>query len=128
MAEWGPGWWEPYASGEVVPFNPEAIAVAARALAVLVGDGRSYDEDPDMREAFAESARVAVGVYLEQADKKLVALEIRDAREAGFAAVSEDLGRTPTATRLAVWRAVRIYQEATERAVLGDDAAPFGEP
>jgi len=61
------------------------------------------------------------------ADKKLVALEIRDAREAGYAAVSEDLGRTPTATRLAVWRAVRVYQEATERALLGDDAEPFGE-
>lgn len=65
MVNYGPGWWDPYVSGEVVQFDLDAVAEAARALAILNGDGRLYDEDPDAREGFAECVRVVVGVYLQ---------------------------------------------------------------
>lgn len=67
-------------------------------------------------------------------DKKLVALQIKDAREAGYAAVwgmLEDVPMKPFATAdsegrwvpvWTVWRAIYAYQGATERALLGEDA------
>lgn len=64
-------------------------------------------------------------------EKKLVALEIKDAREAGYAAVREQIQAAPkdgTSVPLwLVWRAMYAYQEATERALLGDDALPPGD-
>jgi chromosome segregation ATPase len=66
--------------------------------------------------------------------KKLVALQIRDAREAGYKAVwdmLEDVPMKPFATAgsegqwvpvWSIWRAVYAYQAATERALLGTDA------
>lgn len=69
-------------------------------------------------------------------DKKLVALEIRDARETGYAAVWDLLENVRLHTDghgyewvqvSTVWRAMYAYQEATERALLGDDAPPPGD-
>lgn len=54
---------EAYAAGAVVDLDESAVRVAAHALAVYDGDGRAYDEDPDVREGFAERARLAVAVY-----------------------------------------------------------------
>jgi len=65
MVNYRPGWWEDYAS-EVLPLDVDAVAEAARALAILNGDGRLYDEDPDAQAGFADDVRVVVGVYLEQ--------------------------------------------------------------
>lgn len=67
-------------------------------------------------------------------DKKLAALQIRDAREAGYSAVwdmiedvplkdlGSDRGGEEWVPVSAVWRAMYAYQAATERALLGDDA------
>ena len=63
-------------------------------------------------------------------DKRLVALEVKDAREAGYAAVWDVLEDAPlrqvgadlVAPVWTVWRAMYAYQAATERALLGDDA------
>lgn len=54
---------EAYAAGAVVKLDEPAVRIAAHALAVYEGDGRAYGEDPDVREGFAERARLAVGIY-----------------------------------------------------------------
>jgi hypothetical protein len=65
------------------------------------------------------------------ANKKLVALQIKDARQAGYAAVWERVNAVATDSDSVplwlVWRAMYAYQEATERALLGDDALPPGD-
>jgi hypothetical protein len=59
-------------------------------------------------------------------DKQLVALEISDARLAGYSAVWDRLEdadlRDERVPVWEVWRAVYAYQAATERALLGNDA------
>lgn len=67
-------------------------------------------------------------------DKKPVALEVKAAREVGYAAVWDVVENTPLKTFphagvseewvpvSTMWRAMYAYQEATERALLGDDA------
>ena len=61
-----PDSFEEYAAGEVVGLDADAVAVAARALAIWDGDGRAYDEDPETREGFAASARLVISVYVTQ--------------------------------------------------------------